>query len=221
VYKCPTRWEDLTVQQYDKIQAILKEKEEDETSIATLAEIVCAVLSMQKEVLYDAPRQLYNQLLHDMQFLFVKYEPANPKHEVIIDGVLHRFPTDENDISFGQFIDVDEVVKGSEVLSSCLAILLLPVGEKHNNRDFNRRKNRMKELKCSEVLPLVNFFFQLEQKYKDSLQMFFLGKEQTLHHLNTLQKLVTSGVGTQQLPKLQTMILLKWMKLLKSHVLKC
>lgn len=220
-YQIPQSWEEITVKQFDKVQAILRDKDPDEISLKTLASIAAALTEIPMGTLSQAPKQLFDLILQEINFLFDGSYEAPPKHKINIEGVVYSFPTSEDEITLGQWVDVDEVTKGEEVLASIMAIMLLPEGQAHNSNEFHKRKKIMQALPCTAVLPLLNFFFQSGKEYTNLFQSFLEAKVAGLHNLQHLESTLLSGDGITQFARWHKGLFLKWIKLLKSQLLKC
>ena len=221
VYKIPQTWEEVTVAQFDKVQAILRDKEEEEVSLKTLAKIAGAIIEMPMAILLQAPKQLFDLIIKELEFLFDGSHKTNPATTITIDGIRHTFPTSEDDISLGQWVDVDTVVKGDEVLASIMAILLLPEGEKHTSTSFKARKKKMQGLPCSDMLPLLNFFLSSGKEYTKLFQSFLVAKVGGLQHLQRLENTLINGDGFTQLHSWHKAMYLKWIMLLRNQLSKC
>ena len=221
-YSIPQSWEEINVKQFDKVQAILRDKEEDEISLKVLAKIVCSITGLDMSTLTAAPKQVFDFIINELNFMFDgSHNEAQPATSVIIEGVRHSFPTDENQITFGQWVDVDEVVKGETILASIMAIMLLPEGESHDAVKYNERVKKMQALPCTAVLPLLNFFLSSGKEYTILFQSFLEAKVQGLAQLQHLESIIRNGDGMQQLHSFHKMIYLKWISLLKSQLMKC
>jgi len=221
VYLIPQKWEEIKVKQFDKVQAILRDKEPDEISLKTLASVASSITEIPMSTLSQAPKQIFDLIINELNFLFNGSHETAPGNSIIIKGIKYTFPTSEDEITLGQFVDAEEVIKGEEVIASIMAIMLLPEGGKHTSQKFNERKEIMQALPVSSVLPLLNFFFLSGEEFTKVFQAFLEAKVGGLQSLHQWENFLISGDGTTQFANWHRAIFLKWIKLLKSQLLKC
>lgn len=220
-YNIPSKWEELTVNQFDNIYPFLKQIEEEDIKTKLLVKIVCSIVNIEQPILLEAPKQLFNIILKELEFLWdASIEKYNPVFEIKIEGRVFKFPKEQTEISLGMFVDAEEILKGDRLIAGLLAILLQPDGQSYDSNIFSQRRELMGALPMSKAMPLINFFLQSKQKYTILLKLFLREKEQGLTHLSLLKKLVKNGDGITQLAYWQKGIYLKWIALLKSQLLR-
>jgi hypothetical protein len=220
-YIIPQSWVEVTVADFEKVYKIISDKTEEQLQYKVIIKIVCSVTAIPEPDLLKAPKTFFDLIVKELDFLWAKsYKYIPQSNNVLIDGVKYVFPTEGSEITLGQWVDLDEVAKGEDAISSMLAILMLPQGEEHNSKDFYKRRDKIKALKMDKVLPLISFFLGSGERYITVLKHFLQAKEAGLKHLQRLETSLKNGDGIKPLYNFQRALYLKWTRLLKGQLLR-
>lgn len=152
----PTGWDDVTVGTYDRIWP-MKPKTSRERS-----EVVAIACGTTLEDFLDWPQDAVKLILKDVDFLF-NDNPVPPSPAVKIGDTQYNVAIEEK-LSFGEYIDVDDVQKNSDaILSNVLAIVCRPPGEKYNPDNNTERAAMFSALPMSQVQGVLAFFLRCYQ----------------------------------------------------------
>lgn len=152
----PTGWHEVTVALYDRIWP-MKPKTARERS-----EVVAIACGTSLELFLGWPAEVIEMILIDVRFLFTD-NPVPPSPAVVVAGIQYNVAIEEK-LSFGEYIDVDDVQKNSDaILSNVLAIVCRPAGEKYNPDNNNERAALFGALPVSEVQGVLAFFLHYYQ----------------------------------------------------------
>lgn len=161
----PTGWDDLTVGTYDKMWHLKPKTPRERANIVAIA---CGV---DLQVFLDEPTEVFNAVMHDVAFLF-EDNPQPPVPHVIVGSDKYNVAI-ENKLSFGEYIDVDDVQKNSDaILSNVLAIVCRPAGEKYNPDNNDDRAAMFAALPVSQVQGVLAFFLLNWQLSTRRTQLF-------------------------------------------------
>ena len=177
-FKLISSWSDVTLERWLKLidfQSGSKTKEAEET-IAAMS---------------DIPKQLINQLsLKDVAVIMGKIaelqagQDSSLKKIIEIDGVEYGFHPNLDDITLGEYADIETFIKNGveEHLPEVMAILYRPIVEKENEvytieaygGDLTIRAEKMKKMSAEQVQSVLQFFFVLGKKLSEILPLYLM-----------------------------------------------
>jgi len=149
-YELPTSWDEVNLEQYGKLMLTVEKEEVSEIelmvkSLEALAEIPGGLLT---KVPIKLLREAYNQLEELTSTL-----PNSELSRVIeIDGIEYGFIPDFDELSLGEFVDLDNYLQDSyNNLKKIFAVLYRPIvkrnGAKYIIEDYDlRRIKKRREL---------------------------------------------------------------------------
>ena len=158
--KIPESWDEITLGFYEtwyqQQPATTREK------VELAAEICCVA----PELLLSARAGTFNRITHLLAFAFNNDVP-DPSPTLKAKGVKYTV-TASDELTLAQWVDADEAQRGGEKpLSSLLAIVCLPSGEKYDPSRFDQRQQLFASLKMSEALGVLGFFLFCNDKYPE------------------------------------------------------
>tara|TARA_R110002012_G_scaffold194035_1_gene361889 strand:+ start:171 stop:842 length:672 start_codon:yes stop_codon:yes gene_type:complete len=192
----PESLAEITLEQYQKF---LKISEENENSVflnQKMVEIFCNIPL--KEVLNIKYKSIVKIVGH-LNSLF----EAKPKHITIFkkDNKEFGFIPKLDDMTFGEYVDVDTTIKEWSTIHKAMGVLYRPIISKVKNRylieEYNSYDNYdMKKMPLDVVFGAVVFFWSLGKELLQSMPNY-LKKE--MENLTCQQKqiLEESGIGIQ------------------------
>lgn len=178
-YKIPESFEELSLEQYCKVFYKLDtDKTDDELmdfkrSRENESIILSRLLGEADDFCLDLPMNVYAQLNEKVRFLYdVDYLLKNAKAGITIDGKRYSIPP-FNEMSLRQYIDADVVMKEKENDLQYIELLsiLLTAKDKEGkwipyDGKYEELMGKIRQLKCSEALPLVYHFFKKGEALK-------------------------------------------------------
>lgn len=141
-YKLPTAFSEMNIETYSKVVAIDNDLEDAEKYI----KIISSITGIEEEIVRKIKVEQMKLIQDKIQFMFNSDKMALVDR-FTIDGKKYGFNYDLDQISFGEFIDLEEFSKPNEVnnnLHILMAILYRPIKEKRSlfyffkkNKDYS------------------------------------------------------------------------------------
>ena len=157
----PTSWEDITLKQYQDIEALYEENEN-----ASMLDILGVISDKTAKELKTLPFDVFEEaIMPKMSFLYEKPKEQEPTNKIVIKGETY-FVNFMEKMKTGEFLDSQTVLqKDRHNYAMLLAILCRKKDEIYDD-DFiaNVLPDRVKMFEkqpITEILPIVAFFLQL------------------------------------------------------------
>lgn len=155
----PENWGDITLGFYETFYT-----EKPQTARDRVA-YVAKVCNTDVDILREWPAEVFNIIIDHIGFLF-KDNPAQSSPKIIIDKVKYVVSVEE-ELTLGEWVDIDEVQKrGENTLSNTLAIVCRPAGEKYNHKNNEVRAVMFAAQPVSKVLEVLAFFLSCKRVYE-------------------------------------------------------
>ena len=160
-WTCPTSWNDITLEQLQKIQGLYSGDNQTERNIIDYIHILTNHTREEVEAL---PYEFTERLLEEMSFLLTPLPEVKPSTEVYVNGEKYIANTQEK-MKTGEFVATQMALQNdSNNYAAILAIIARKEGEKYDSQFENEvlaeRIELFKQAKALDVLPLVTFFLQ-------------------------------------------------------------
>ena len=158
----PTKWEDITLEQFQELMRIYNEEDKD------ILDIVSLFSKKDKKELRQMPAEFVETMIVHLQFMNCKLD-AEPISNILIDGNLYKLNYMEK-LKMGEWVDSETVMQADKYdYSSLLGILCRLDGEVYDD-DFianklDKRIEMFKQLSITKALGLLNFFLLLKMRY--------------------------------------------------------
>ena len=218
-YRYPSGWNELTVATFDAIQHKL-ETLTDAKGVRQMVGVYSVVTGVSEQTYLDGPPDLFNEVARKLEWLNTPPDGL-PKLEQKVNGVLYEFPNTLNKITLAEFADLDECLKmDGKINASILAVLFRPKGEAYNADLFYQRQEFWQGRPVTDILPLISFFFQIENASQILTKTFSRTGEAVLLKLIQCETLVKSGGGLRRRLTLREGIYLKLIRYYKKTLLK-
>lgn len=183
-YELPTSFDELTLEQYCRIFYKLDTNKSDDELVEfkrskeNESKILSRLLGEDDDFCLDLPINVYAQLIDKIKFLYdINYLLKNSRAGIVIDGKRYSIPP-FNEMSLRQYIDADVVMKEKENDMQYIELLsiLLTATDKDGkwvkyNGDYQEMMGKLRNMKCSEALPLVYHFFRKGHSLKKLSQL--------------------------------------------------
>lgn len=191
----PTKWEDVSLWQFQELMRIYKREDRD------ILDILELFSGRDKEELRQMPVEFIETMIIHLQFMNCKLE-VEPVNSIVIDGCEYSINYMEK-LKFGEWTDSETIIKSDEFdYSSLLGILCRMKGEVYDDvfiaEKLDSRVEMFKSLPITRALGLLNFFLHLKKRYiAYSLKSLMVqeGKEQAESLVQSIRSLVKAGVG--------------------------
>lgn len=176
--KVPTKWEEVSLGQFEKIMKLTGGENKSVDVISLLS-----ILTEQDEnYINSLPASFVETLMAHL--IFLNDNPRtydNTANQIKIGNDLYSIHFLE-ELKFGEYVEVNESIKNDPLdYSSILAILCRKDGEAFDEdyvaNKFKKRKEMFQEQPVTEILPLIGFF----------LKLFLLSRANSLHCLTELE----------------------------------
>jgi hypothetical protein len=123
------------------------------------------------------------------------------KKTFFMDGVEYGFIPNLEDISFGEYIDLDNYLTDWELMDRAMGVLYRPIknryGERYSIEEYTAKETGyMKAMPLDAALSAVLFFYHLGIDLSMTMMNYLEHKEETA--LQQFLNLEQSGVGTRQ-----------------------
>lgn len=150
-YNIPSEWSDVKLSQYEEwFESEIQTKEDEVLFVSKVSGIDFTILQ-------SLPLSFYNDLVQMIAFS-LKDAKTTPKNSIVINDINYSINS-ENQLTLGEWVDVEETLKGSSnKLSQILAIVCRPTGEKYNSENLQPRIVLFKNMTIDKLFPLFGFF---------------------------------------------------------------
>lgn len=177
-YELPTEWNEVSISQYSKLMKVLDN--EDASEIEVIIRTLEALIGIESRVLTKAPLKYLKSVYVELAILTSK-EPANHLKKVIeIDGVEYGMIPDFNDLTLGEFVDLDNYLQDSwNNLVKIFAVLYRPIverkGDKYIIEDYTlkdikeRREIFSDKLSIDTAHGAMVFFYDIGSKLIENM----------------------------------------------------
>lgn len=172
----PEGWNEITVEQFQHIQMLDKNK--FKSNLNYLVNVLAIVTGVDKSVLMEADAIELTKITDEIKW--ITKEPEADKKEIIeYDGVKYKFKSSLNNLSVGEMVSIEQVIDLEALniemaFDVVLAILLREVKEDGSLEDFNAdefefRRKHFAGISITDVIGSLLFFSDGEVTYtKDS-----------------------------------------------------
>lgn len=191
-------WKNITIEQYQQIVAIAKT---DLPEFNKEIELVSYLFNVSKDEIMYYPIEKFKYLAKQIDFLEDVYE-GEMQTKFTIDGVEYQVHWEMEKKTAGQFIDLSEMTKDSELINDrlhqILAVICVPKGEKYDTNIMQRAEIFKKHLTMDVVFPISGFFLTVLKASLPDIQDY-LTKQIKIQQKELLQMIKDSmsiGDGT-------------------------
>lgn len=202
--KVPTKWEEVTLGQFEKIMTIIKGEEEN-TSINVVS-LLAILTDTDEEYINSLPAEFVESLM--ARLLFLSDDPTKDSDkiatsQIFIDGEMYHINYMEQ-MKFGEYVQVNEVTRANPLdYSSILAILCRKKDERFDDdfaaNQFQKRKEMFSKQPVTDIIPLIAFFLKLYVVYQEHSKAYSTELvSQTSQLLKDTENSVINGAGRKR-----------------------
>lgn len=194
----PSSLKEVTLDQWMKFTAMTKDIEDDEVFLMEkTVEILCNI------PLETVRKIQYQSVSHMCAALFEVFE-QKPKFErtFVLDGIEYGFIPQMDDISFGEYIDLDSFLTDENNLHKAMAVLYRPIKQKISDQylieEYDpHREQQMKQMPVYYALGALGFFLTLNKELLSNIQNYLIKETQQMTPQQRLD-FQRSGAGIHQ-----------------------
>ena len=191
----PTKWEDITLKQFQELMKIYEQEDKD------ILDILALFSRRDKKELKQMPKEFIDTMLVHLQFMNTTLE-VEPKSSIEIQGETYKINYTEK-LKFGEFVDVEGLIKDDKYNYAALLGILCRKDKEIYDDDFiaDKLDDRIKmfeELSIDKALQLINFFLKLKLRsiaYTQKSLALQEGKELAESLVQSTRDLVKDGAG--------------------------
>lgn len=191
----PTKWEDITLKQFQELMKIYEQEDKD------ILDILALFSGRDKKELKQMPKEFIDTMLVHLQFMNTTLE-VEPKSSIEIQGETYKINYTEK-LKFGEFVDVEGLIKDDKYNYAALLGILCRKDKEIYDDDFiaDKLDDRIKmfeELSIEQALQLINFFLKLKLRsiaYTQKSLALQEGKELAESLVQSTRDLVKDGAG--------------------------
>jgi len=189
----PDKLSEITLGQYQKFLKIQKESEDERFLSSKMIEIFCNVNLSKVMNLKLSDVNGICSILSDM----FNEKPAL-RRRFFLNGVEYGFVPNLEDISFGEYVDLDNYLSDWEMMDKAMGVLYRPIktkyGERYSIEEYNASDTGvMKDMPLDAALGAVLFFYHLGIDLSMIMMNYLEHKEETA--LQQYLNLAGSGDG--------------------------
>ena len=188
----PDTLSEITLGQYQKYLKIQEENEDENFLAMKMIEIFCGlrgdtILAMKANSIIDITTIL-SEMFNEKPQLVKEFK---------MNGKTYGFIPKLEDMSFGEYIDLDTYIGDMENIHRAMGVLYRPIKQRHKDKyiieDYQGEESDiMKSMPMDAVLSSILFFYHLGMDLSQAM-MSYLGKEEM--NLVQQQLLEESGGG--------------------------
>lgn len=196
----PEKLSDITLEQYQKFAKL--NTEENQNSNFLLHKMVEIFCRLDLKDIARIKYQYVNSIVSDLNNIF------NAKTELIqtfkLKGVDYGFIPKLDDITLGEYIDLDNNISDWETMHKAMAVLYRPItlqkGDRYQIEDYTAKEDaeKFKDMPLDVVMGSLVFFWSLSSELLQ-ITLKYLAKEMEGNlTIQQRQALEESGVGISQ-----------------------
>ena len=135
--KIPTHWDQLTMSQYMKSMKIIKD-ESIKKNLDKIVKVLSAITDISEDDIYRLPVNNINFLGQKITEFLATTPSEDLQHIINIKGIEYGFHPKLSDISFGEWIDIDNYINGGvdNNLHKIMSVLYRPIIAKQKNGKY-------------------------------------------------------------------------------------
>jgi len=185
----PDSLSEINLEQYQKYLKIQDQNEDENFLAIKMIEIFCGIRG---DVIMKMKASSIREITEILTKMFNEKPPL--VREFTMKGKQYGFVPKLEDMSFGEYVDLDTYIGDNENMHRAMAVLYRPITQKHNDKyliqEYEGEDTEvMKDMPMDAVLSSVIFFYNLgmdlskvmlsylhQEENKDLVQQLNLGK---------------------------------------------
>ena len=211
----PSDLSEVSLGKYQQLQKFIEnEKDEEKVSI----ELVSIFCNLTHEEVRALPKSEYDEISNHL--IKILNKDCHWKQRFTLDGVEYAFLPNLDEITFGEYVDLDTYIKNTDDLNKVMTVLYRPIEHEHKGRytvvkyTGNEDTDIMLNAPMDAVKGTLVFFYHLGNELLNHMPVYF--NQQVEKTTQSNKTLVVDGDGIQVYSDLLTESLHSLMKLQKE-----
>lgn len=208
----PTKWSDITIQDYIKLRPVLSEENSNEAT--RIINILCLLSNKKRQEIEQLSIPQYSDLVSKMHFLKEPIPEKIKSNIVKVNKEHYVFSLDPNNILFGEYISVMDILEKAkdnpemiyDNMHNLLTVICKPIKKRWwgykvkpitNKVVQDTAKNFYENMPITDAQPIAVFFYQNLPSLMKTIRTFMLQMAETemKKTRKILKKQKTVGVG--------------------------
>lgn len=216
-WNVPTKWEDITLGQFEEIQKFYEGEEERKTDVREIVHILC---NKTVDEVNELPAEFLSNILDKLSFTTEKPEIGENTNKIEVDGETYSVNVMEK-MKTGEYVATEMILKNDKNdLAGILAVLCRKEGEPYDSKFENEilpeRKKMFLNMPVTKVMPVCGFFLDLWMASEGVSRLYSAVEENINRIAQNIQSSRKLGLGRKLYIKWQMRKLRKSLKSIKS-----
>lgn len=157
----PTKWEDVTLEMFQKIEKYYSDKDKD----FDVREVLDIFTNKSRDEINQLPINFAEKLMNELSFLKEQPQYGDASASIEIDGEKYSINVMEK-LKTGEYVAIDTILKNDpHDYISILAVLCRKQGELYDSKFeadvFEERQKLFAKQPIMKIMPLISFFLNL------------------------------------------------------------
>lgn len=211
----PESWADVTLYRYIVAAKALRDNAKHHNK--AIGASIAALLNINEPMLFSCDVELLDELAQILHFFFTTKPEPKPVADFVIKDITFKVPTEIENQSFGEFVDMDTLVTDHaddylQAVPGILAIYCRPEGEAYDP-DLTPARTAMMQTLNIELAEGMAGFFLTKGQLSQSLTVQFGSRLVSLtYKVHRLKSLPKPTAGLQRLRHWLMTICLRWIR---------
>ena len=173
----PNSLEEITLGQYQKYLKIQEENEDEKFLAVKMVEVFCGIRTdLVMKMKASSIRDITNVLSEMFE------QKPNLVKEFEMDGITYGFIPQLEDMSFGEYVDLDTYISDITNIHRAMAVLYRPIVQRYSDKYLiekykGEESDKMKNMPMDAVLGSMLFFYHLGMELS-KVMLNYLDKEE-------------------------------------------
>lgn len=173
----PTKWEDITLKQYEDISRYYGDKDKK----FDMRDVIHILCNKTVDEVNELPVDFLEEIMDILAFLQTPPKEREATNKVVVNGETYQINV-QNKLKTGEYIASETVMKEDKYnYSAMLAILCRKEGEiydsKFENEMVEKRIKMFEQVPITDLLGVVAFFLNLLVMLETRTQLYTMAKE--------------------------------------------
>lgn len=188
-YELPTDWKEVSISEYSNLMKVLDN--DNASEIEVIVKTIEALVGIESRILTKAPIKYLKEVYGELSILTSKQPSKYLKKVIEIDGVEYGMIPDFEDLTLGEFVDLDNYLQDSwNNLVKIFAVLYRPIverkGDKYIIEDYTlkdikeRREIFSNKLSIDTAHGAMIFFYDIGSKLIKNMESYLEMQNQEL-----------------------------------------
>jgi len=191
----PNQLKEITLAQYQKYLKIQEDNKDEKFLAVKMIEIFCGIRG-------DLIMKMKANSIQDITSVLAEMFEQKPSlvREFKMNGINYGFIPSLEDISFGEYVDLDTYISDTSNMHRAMAVLYRPIVQRYDNKYLieeykGENSEKMKDMPMDAVLGSILFFYHLGMDLSKVMLNYLQEEEMTSAQQAILQK---NGDGFNQ-----------------------